>query len=62
MQIEQSLTLILDRTLDARVLDLCWSLYSPEVYTQLTRDAGWSRAEYEQWLCEATVRLLELER
>ena len=45
-----------------RVVDLCWSLYSPEVYTQLTRDAGWSRAEYEQWLCEATVRLLELER
>ena len=53
--------MIVGHPIDARLADICWALYSPEVYTQLTRDAGWNRAEYEQWLCEATARLLGVE-
>jgi AcrR family transcriptional regulator len=60
-QVEASLALIVDHPIDARTADICSALYSPEVYTQLTRDAGWKRAEYEQRLCEATARLLGVE-
>jgi AcrR family transcriptional regulator len=60
-QIAASLELIVGHAVEARLADVCWALFSAEVYTQLTRDAGWSRAEYEQWVSEAAVRLLELE-
>ncbi len=60
-QVGESLELIVGHPIDARLTDGCWALYSPEVYTLLTRDAGWSRAEYEQWLSDATARLLGLE-
>jgi len=60
-QVGESLALIAGHPIDARLADACWALYSAEVYTQLTRDAGWNRAEYEQWLCETTAQLLGFE-
>jgi AcrR family transcriptional regulator len=58
LEVKRSLERMFDLTIDAPVADLCWALYSPEVYTKLVRDAGWSRAAYERWLREATVRMV----
>lgn len=34
----------------ARAGDACWLLTSPQVHERLTRERGWARAEYEEWL------------
>ena len=57
----RSLGLIFGREIDERLVDVCWALFSAEVYTKLTGDGGWSRADYEQWLSDATARLLGVE-
>lgn len=38
-----------------------WAVLSQEVYELLTGTAGWSPAQYEEWLREAITRLLSLE-
>ena len=35
-----------------------YTLYSPDTYTALTVDMGWSPAQFERWLADALERLL----
>jgi AcrR family transcriptional regulator len=41
---------------DAR--DIIWTLTSPEVFLLLTRDRGWSKEKYAQWLADTLTRVL----
>ncbi len=41
---------------DAR--DTVWTLTSPEVFLLLTRDRGWSKENYAEWLAELLIRAL----
>jgi AcrR family transcriptional regulator len=50
LDVRRALARIYERDVDEHVVDLVWTLLSPEVYVKLTRDASWSRAEYETWL------------
>ena len=36
-------------------------LYSPEVFTALTRDLGWSIKRYERWLADMLYRTVTCE-
>ena len=54
----RSLGLIFEREVDEQLVDVCWALFSAEVYAKLTGDGGWTRAEYERWLPEATTRII----
>jgi AcrR family transcriptional regulator len=38
--------------------DTIWTLTSPEVFLLLTRDRGWSKEKYAQWLAEMLTRAL----
>ena len=38
--------------------DTVWTLASPEVFLLLTRDLGWPKDKYAQWLTEALIRVL----
>ena len=38
--------------------DTVWTLASPEVFLLLTRDLGWSKVKYEQWLAETLIKVL----
>ena len=38
--------------------DIVWTLTSPEVFTLLTVDRGWSREKYVDWLSDTLIRLL----
>jgi AcrR family transcriptional regulator len=38
--------------------DTVWTLTSPEVFLLLTRDRGWSKEKYAQWLAEMLTRAL----
>ncbi len=58
VDVERSTTLMLDRQLDARTLDLLWVLLGPEVYLKLTVDAGLSRADYEAYILDGFERLI----
>ena len=46
------------RAVDEQLVDVCWALFSAEVYAKLTGDGGWTRADYERWLLEATTRIV----
>jgi hypothetical protein len=35
-----------------------WTLTSPEVFLLLTRDRGWSKEKYAQWLADTLTRAL----
>jgi AcrR family transcriptional regulator len=48
---------IFGRPMPQQVIDGCWAVLAPEVYTKLTVDAGWTRAEYEGWVREVVKRL-----
>jgi AcrR family transcriptional regulator len=37
-----------------------WTLTSPEVFLLLTRDRGWSKEKYAQWLADTLIRALLL--
>lgn len=39
-------------------VDTAWALTSPEMFSLLTRDRGWSRERYAAWLGETLARLL----
>ena len=58
VEMRRSLGLIFERELDDQLVDACWALFSAEVYAKLTGDGGWTRAEYERWLPEATTRII----
>ncbi len=36
--------------------DTIWTLTSPEVFLLLTRDRGWSKERYAQWLADVLIR------
>ena len=38
--------------------DIIWTITSPEVFSLLTVDRGWSKERYVQWLGDALARLL----
>ena len=38
--------------------DTVWTLTSPEVFLLLTRDRGWSKEKYAEWLADALTRAL----
>ena len=39
-------------------IDTVWTLASPEVFLLLTRDLGWTKDKYEQWLAETLIKVL----
>ena len=43
---------------EAYATDTVWTLASPEVFLLLTRDLGWSKVKYEQWLAETLIKVL----
>ena len=38
--------------------DIVWTLTSPDVFLLLTRDRGWSKEKYAQWLADMLTRAL----
>ena len=38
--------------------DIVWTLTSPEVFLLLTRDLGWPKEKYAQWLADTLARVL----
>jgi AcrR family transcriptional regulator len=47
-----------DRMDDAYARDTVWTLTSPEVFLLLTRDRGWSKEQYAEWLADMLTRAL----
>lgn len=43
---------------EKQAAEIVWAIASPEVFSLLTVDRGWSRERYTQWLGEALIRLL----
>lgn len=43
---------------EAYATDSVWTLTSPEVFLLLTRDRGWSKEKYAQWLADALTKVL----
>jgi AcrR family transcriptional regulator len=43
---------------DAQAADIVWAITSPEVFSLLTVDRGWSRERYIHWLGDTLTRLL----
>ena len=39
-------------------IDTVWTLASPEVFLLLTRDLGWAKDKYTQWLAETLIKVL----
>jgi AcrR family transcriptional regulator len=42
----------------AHATDIVWTLTSPEVFLLLTRDRGWSKEKYAEWLADTLTRAL----
>jgi AcrR family transcriptional regulator len=42
----------------AHATDIVWTLTSPEVFLLLTRDRGWSKEKYAEWLADSLIRAL----
>ena len=47
-----------DNLEEAYARDTVWTLTSGEVFLLLTRDRGWSKEKYAQWLAEMLIRAL----
>jgi len=43
---------------DAQAAEIVWTITSPEVFSLLTVDRGWSRERYIRWLSDTLIRLL----
>ena len=43
---------------EAHATDIVWTLTSPEVFLLLTRDRGWSKEKYAEWLADTLIRAL----
>ena len=43
---------------EAHATDIVWTLTSPEVFLLLTRDCGWSKEKYAEWLADTLIRAL----
>jgi AcrR family transcriptional regulator len=53
--------MVAGRDLTTAEADGLWAVLSQETYELLTGSAGWSTAQYEEWLAEAIGRLLRLD-
>jgi AcrR family transcriptional regulator len=42
----------------SQAADTVWGITSPELFTLLTVDRGWSREQYADWLADSLIRLL----
>ena len=47
-----------EKTDESYARDIVWTLTSPEVFLLLTRDRGWSKEKYAQWLADTLTRAL----
>jgi len=43
---------------EVHATDIVWTLTSPEVFLLLTRDRGWSKEKYAEWLADTLTRAL----
>jgi AcrR family transcriptional regulator len=43
---------------EAYATDIVWTMTSPEVFLLLTRDLGWPKEKYAQWLADTLARVL----
>ena len=43
---------------EAHATDIVWTLTSPEIFLLLTRDRGWPKEKYAQWLADTLIRVL----
>jgi hypothetical protein len=43
---------------EARARDTVWTLTSGEVFLLLTRDRGWTKEQYAEWLADMLIRAL----
>jgi hypothetical protein len=43
---------------DKYALNTIWTLTSPDVFLLLTRDRGWSKEQYADWLADMLIRAL----
>jgi AcrR family transcriptional regulator len=57
-QIADSITLVLGEAPDDDLTSLVWVLYSSDTYLRLVHDRGYTLAEYEAFLVDATARLV----
>lgn len=58
IDLRRGLEAVLGQAVDDVLLTLVWVLFSSEAYRKLTRDAGLSRASYEELLVAAVGRLV----
>jgi len=56
-QNQDSLRLIIGRTVDGEQLDLIWAMLGQDVYLNLREQRGWSAARYEKWISRAVLAL-----
>jgi hypothetical protein len=56
-QNQDSLRLIIGRTVQGEQLDLIWAMLGQEVYLKLREERGWSAARYERWVSRAVLAL-----
>jgi len=43
---------------EVEATETVWTLTSPEVFLLLTRDRGWSKGKYAEWLADTLIRAL----
>lgn len=57
--VEQGLALVAGRAVSARERDGLWAVLSMEAYRLLTDQAGWTDQQYEAWVADVVLRLLD---
>jgi AcrR family transcriptional regulator len=57
--IAAGLDLITGNRASESLIDSMWALASPEVFTKLTAERGWSVEDYERWLVETATALVK---
>jgi len=59
VSVEQGLALVAGRPVTDRERDGFWAVLSMEVYRLLTDQAGWTDDQYEAWVADLVLRLLD---
>jgi AcrR family transcriptional regulator len=57
--VEQGRALVAGRAVSARERDGLWAVLSMEVYRLLTEQAGWTDKQYEAWVADVVLRLVD---
>lgn len=58
ISVEQGASLVAGRPVTAEERDGLWAVLAIEVYRLLTRSSGWSPQQYEAWIADVILRLL----